>query len=84
MKPSPTTATTRPEPPVKSSIHRAMQYAANAMLSTILRRYYRALARSLKLRDPVQAAINDYLKHERQVRDLNKSANTGQSPGNKL
>jgi hypothetical protein len=54
------------------SIDRARLYAAHAILSMILRKYYTDLAKSKKLRSAQQAAINDYLDHEREFRALNK------------
>ena len=56
----------------QSSIDRARQYAAYAVLSLILRKYYTDLAKSMKLRSAQQAAIKDYLDHERELRALNK------------
>jgi hypothetical protein len=54
------------------SISRAKQYAAHAVLSLILYRHYAHLAKSKNLRSAKQAAIQDYLEHEREFRALNK------------
>lgn len=54
------------------AIERARQYAAYAILSMILRKYYTDLAKTMKLRSAQQAAIKDYLNHEREFRELNK------------
>jgi hypothetical protein len=68
-----TTTSTRPDHKhSQSSTERARQYAAYAILSLILRKYYTDLAKSMKLRTAQQAAIKDYLDHEREFRLLNK------------
>jgi hypothetical protein len=67
------TTSTRPEHKhSQASIDRAKQYAAHAVLSLILHRHYTNLAKSMKLRSAVQAAIQDYLNHEREFQALNK------------
>jgi hypothetical protein len=67
------TTSTRPEHKhSQASINRAKQYAAHAVLSLILHRHYTNLAKSKKLRTTIQAAIQDYLDHEREFRALNK------------
>lgn len=75
MKPASTSA--QPEyKPSASTIKRAKQYAANALLSKILFNYYRAMARTMNLRHPSDAAFQDYLKNDRDVREKKKAQNS--------
>lgn len=72
MKPQQSTNSTRPEQQHSQvSIARARQYAAHALLSLILHRHYTNLAKSKKLRSAKEAAIQDYLDHERAFRAIN-------------
>lgn len=91
MKPSTnsaTIATARATPqPIhdhKSAVRtmkRAKRYAHEAMQSPILYIYYAAMARTMKLRCPADAAVKDFLRNEEEVRErTRKKADTKLHP----
>jgi hypothetical protein len=74
MKTSSTTSTRREPRYAKATIDRAMQYATQAIYSSeLLRNHYTAIAKVKKLRNALEAAFQDYLRHERKFRELNRA-----------